>query len=405
MASAGLLDRPAYGCGSLPVGTRDVIVVPAQRWRVIANVAETIDNDVLLDAITALQAAGETSAVRIADLLQLPHPLIEHLLRRTVDSGIRPGPDGTLEAVRTTTAWVYRDEATAELWPDLVDDTPPIPLRQTTKYEADYEVGTAGRPIRIRCLVLPTDGKQCLEPSPLELARFGRPSRSRGRRTSVVSELQQCLLVVPVRGTANGAIAEAVAGVPHLGLTRRLGLAAQEFPAVGRWVARLPRAEISTGAVLPLRDACHRLTTRLRHWSEEPSEMAAEAVLSVVALALVRYCDQAWYSLGREPEDIPAEYAAADLAAGTGIRAADAQLLIASGEPLAVASLAAIAGMGHGGPIDACALARIALRWLQACTSARPRIESPINELGESVLALCEELLASAKETDGRQAN
>lgn len=398
MAFADLYDLPVYLLGDLPLRVRHCLVVRARRWRAVVNVVHPVEDDILLDAVVRIHRAGETSSVRIADLLQLPQPLVEHLQQRATSEQIRVSATGSLESARTRTAWVYRDLITGELWPDPAAETPPVPLRYVGPTESVLERGTAGRPIMIHCLLLPYGGHPGPTPSVLELSRFGRASREPGRRTSVVSEGEDCLIISPLRGTPSGPIAETSRGVLHLSLTRHLEKAAAS-ESVAHWLSKVQTTDF--GRVLPLRAAVVDLIAAVHYLREEPGEAAARAVLAHVELTLRRYCDQAWYMLGVDPSTLTESPQTPGLAAALRITEDEAGALLAGGTDTAGSAVAGLALHVRETPDPALDTARLA-RIASAAAPGRPKGHAAVGQLAKEMLALSEELLTVTEDIDGR---
>ena len=259
MAFAGRHDLPVYFLADPPRRTRHMLLSPAVRWRVIVEQVSEIEHDVILETVLRIRAAGEVSPTRIADLLQLPEDLVRHLLAQASAGGLRVTQDGQLQTSASKVAWVYRDIATGELWPDPAAEVPPLATRFTSRYRAQFNRGTPGRPNIVECLLLDTPETTAAEPTSIELARFSRASDDPNRRTAIVSSGEACLVASPVVGLTAGCVVQTTRGVPHLSLSQHLARAGQQYENVSRWLAGVPKATAAEGTELPLRRALSEL--------------------------------------------------------------------------------------------------------------------------------------------------
>ena len=89
MASAGRHDLPVFTLADIQPRTRCMLLTPAIRWRVIVEQVSEIKHDIILETVLQIRAAGEKSAPRIADLLQLPEDLVRHLLAQAATEGMQ----------------------------------------------------------------------------------------------------------------------------------------------------------------------------------------------------------------------------------------------------------------------------------------------------------------------------
>lgn len=400
MASADLLDSPVHLVRDLPGGPLLGLLVPARRWRAVVSTSTEIEYDVLLQAVARLRSAGITSASRTADLLQLPHELVEHLHHRVAHEQVRVAPSGALESAKLSTVWVYRDRVTSDLWPDTGSERAPLPVRMgTAQREAVLPLGTAGRPWDVPVLILEPGEHPCSRPSPIELARLGHPTRDPSRRTAVVSGEEDCLLVAPLRRTTSGVIVESSRGALHLGLTRHLAELAERMPLISRWLRKVPGGNQGRATVLPLEAAVLDLRTAVERWEEHTHEWSARAVLSGVELALRRYCDQVWYRAGQD-EPVPGQATdPARVAALLSLTEADARRIIEPGEDTLggrIASFAARPEVQSLG-VSPAAVGALAICWLDAW--ADPTQSDRIVYLTKQTLHLCEDLL---EDSDGQ---
>lgn len=402
MASVERHDLPAYCLEELPSRARHLLLTPAVRWRVVVEDVQKLENDVILDTVLELRSAGEHSPSRIADLLQLPEDLVRSLLAQAAARGIRLTSDGQIQSRASSVAWVYRDLATGELWPDPAAEAPPLALRFTTRYRAQFVRGTAGRPIHVDCLLLDTSESVAAEPTNLELTRFSRASNDRTRRTAIVSQGERCLVASPVARLTTGFAVETTRGVPHLSLSQHLAKANGKSESVARWLGGITARVAPSGTDLPLRRAVSEL---LEVVSDSPSTQAMPdwpIVLSRVELCLSRFVDQYryQYDLFEDPEPMTSAALILHEVFGLQREAADtlshaergtasnkvARLLVAA--PQADAILRKAAG-------TTAQLAVLA----QEPTSSRDLVQ-----LVEATTALCELLLTASEGPDVQQA-
>jgi hypothetical protein len=302
MASGARHDLSVYTLADLPTRSRHVLLTPAARWRVVVEQVKEVEKDVILDAVLRLRAAGETSPTRVSDLLQLPEDLIRHLFAQAAAGGLRVAADGQIQTNVSKVAWVYRDIATGELWPDPAPEVPPLNVRYTAPCRGRHDRGTAGRPITVECLLLDTAESATAEPTSIELARFSRASADRNRRTAVVSSGELCLVASPVVGMTAGYAIVTARGVSHLSLSQHLARASQQYEAVQRWLAGVPRTTVKPNLDLPLRRAVAELRDVAPERVMRREAHEVEAILSRVEFCLRRFVDQLRYLLGIEDE-------------------------------------------------------------------------------------------------------
>lgn len=298
MVSAVRHDLPAYTLADLPLRTQHVVLTPAVRWRVVVEEVVEIEHDVMLDAVLRIRAAGETSPTRIADLLQLPEGLVQHLLFQAAAARMQVAHDGRLQAAASSVAWIYRDVETGELWPHPAKEVPPLPLRFTSCYRARFDRGTAGRPVPVECLLMDTKQTTAAEPTSVELARFSRVSADLNRRTALVSSGEDCMVASPVVGLTVGHAIWTTRGAPHLTLSQRLTQLGQEREAVRRWLDKVPSSAAAPHNDLPLRQAIVELREVTDDRSNRHQTPDTVTVLSRIELCLSRFVDQFHYSHG-----------------------------------------------------------------------------------------------------------
>jgi hypothetical protein len=407
MVSVDRRDLPVYTLADLPSGTKYAALTVARRWRVVIEQIDAIHHDVVLETVLHLRAAGQTSPARIADLLQLPEGLIRHLLAQAVTEQWQVDVDGQLRARRSKVAWIYRDMATGELWPDPAPEVPPLPVRFSGRYRGRYKRGTAGRPEFIDFLVLDADEHGASEPTTIELARFGQSSAGNGRRTAVVGSAELCLVASPVVGLVNGCAIEISRGIPHLSLTRYLTRVGRERPAVARWLAEVPKAVAAPTTRLPLRQAISELryiAGQLTSPPFRPDEF--DNVLSRIELCASRFVDQYRYLHRLDAEPAHRSDDTADLEARYGLDSDTATRLVRAkratlGHKIARLLLAA----RRRDPDDEQMLRSLAA--VAAATVTIGLVENPhtaLTELVEATIALCDRLMTASEQADVQQA-
>lgn len=399
MASVARHDLHAYSLAELPRRTRHVVLTPAIRWRVVVEVVKEIEHDVLRDAVLRIRAAGERSPTRIADLLQLPEDLVRNLLAQAAIGRVRVTHDGRLETGAAEVAWVYRDIATGELWPDPAKEAPPLALRYVSPYQARFDRGTAGRPITVECLLMDTADSSAPELTSIELARFSRGSSKENRRTAVVSSGELCLVVSPVVGSA----IETTRGVPHLTLTHLLAKLSRERGAVKRWLAHVPKSAAPQDAELPLMQATAELRDVTAEGLTGDAAPDLDAVLARVELCLSRFADQYQYRHGLQPE---VEFDAATAVArceAVGLSRDLAKTVAGSprgtiGNKVSRVLIAEAATT----PVLLVDFVRVASHFIAMVE--RPELAPTLSKLVAGAIDMCERLAAESEETDVEQA-
>ena len=399
MASGGRRDLPVYLLADLPRRPRHMLLTPAFRWRVIVEQVSEIEHDVILETVLRIRDAGEESPTRIADLLQLPEDLIRHLLAWAAADQMKVTHDGQLQTSASRVGWVYRDIATGELWPDPGDEVPPLATRFISRYRAEFNRGTPGRPDIVGCLLLDTPETTPANPTNFELARFSRASADPNRRTAIVSSGEPCLVASPVVGLTAGCIVQTTRGVPHLSLSRHLAKAAQQDENVSRWLAGVPKATALQGTELPLRRALSELRDVADDQKPTAQTFEAAAVLSRVELCLSRFVDQFQYLHGIHAEADPGPGSVAVLSARFGLTEGDAGLLTESGRGIISLKVARLllAASDMDSPMlkD---LAAAAVQFIALAQTTGP--SSAVTTLVKAVIALCDRLMASLEGAD-----
>ena len=403
MASAERHDLAVYTLADLPSRTRHVLLTPAVRWRVVVEQVSEIEHDVILDTVLRIRAAGEVSPTRVSDLLQLPEDLVRHLLAQAATEGMRVTGDGRLQTSASRVAWVYRDLATGELWPDPAAEVPPLTVRFTSRNRARFDRGTAGRPITVGCLLLDTPETIAAEPTNIELARFSRASGDRSRRTAIVSSGEPCLVASPVVGLTAGYAVETTRGVPHLSLSQHLAKAGQRYEPVARWLAGVPRTAPSESTDLPLRRAISELRDVAADRTPKRETFEPVTILSRVELCLSRFVDQFQYLHGIVAEVDPGTEAIAVLNEQFGLKRDTAGLLARSERGtigLKVARLLLAQSDADRTILQDLAAVAAQFAVLAHATDTSP----PLARLVEATIALCDRLVTASEDADVRQA-
>jgi len=398
MAFGNPHDLPTYALAEPSLKIRHILLSPAVRWRVVVEQTAPLSHDVLLEAVLRLRQAGETSPGRISDLLQLPDDLVRHLLTQAATQRLQVSANGEIKAGRTAVAWVYRDVATDELWPDPGPESTPLPLQFTGRHRAVFEHGTAGRPVRVNCLLLTPDPHEPAEPSTLELARFSRATSDPNRRTVIVSSGEPCLVASPLTATSIGVAVTTTRGTPHPSLTRYLAKTGKEHQSVARWLTSVPHSTDARGGVLPLQGAVDDLDDVLAEWRDDRHPEAAPVVLSRIELALRRYCDQCWYLAGIDPAVAPAwsERTATELGERLGLDPDTTKQLASAAPGSLTALIGRLAAVGPSSSEIAigaalATLVRLAVRWTSLSTDSTQSLL--LEDLADETITLCNQLL------------
>lgn len=298
MVSGAPRDTPVYTIVDLPRSTRHVVLTPAVRWRVVVEKVEAVEFDVMLETVLRIRAAGETSPHGIADRLQLPQDLVRHLLAQSATHKLELTEDRRVVSSATKVAWIYRDVVTGELWPDTGDEMPPLQVTFMHRGRARFQMGTAGRPITVQCLLLDSPEQVVAEPTSIELARFSRASVERDRRTAVVGSGQRCLVASKVVKIGSESVIEARAGTPHLSLTRHLARIRNERRAVAEWLDQVPGTAAPPTVHTPLAPAVAELRAAVDGLMARHAEYDIEGLLSRTAFCLSRVFDHYLYFHG-----------------------------------------------------------------------------------------------------------
>ena len=214
--------------------------------------------------------------------------------------------------------------ATGELWPDPAAEVPPLAVRFTSRYRAQFNRGTPGRPDIVECLLLDTPETTVAEPTSIELARFSRASSDPNRRTAIVSSGEECLVASHVVGLTAGCVVRDHPGGPASQPEPASCQAGQQYENVSRWLAAVPKATAPQGTELPLRRALSELRDVASERTQAGKTFEADAILSRVELCLSRFVDQFQYLHGIDAEADPGPGSAAVLGARFGLTADDA---------------------------------------------------------------------------------
>jgi hypothetical protein len=297
-------EQPVFPLTDVPAGNTRMVLTPALRWRVVLEQTRHVEHDVIQEAVLRLHAAGEQTADRIADRLQLPEELIRHLLAQRVDQRWTVTGNGRVQATATTVAWVYRDLATSELWPDPAPEQSPLPVQFTGPLTAKFRHGAAGSSKTIQCRLLETRHISAGTPTSLELARFSRTSNDVNRRTAVVSEPEHCLVASPVLGVGHSYAIQTSRKAPHVSLTRELTRASVENPRWRTWLEQVPMDRNVIAGESPLRASVRELQDSLA----DPAR-TLNGLLSRIEIALGRYVDAYLYAFVPVSGDAPRERA------------------------------------------------------------------------------------------------
>jgi hypothetical protein len=403
MASGGRRDLPVYLLADPQRGTRHMLLTPAFRWRVIVEQVSEVEHDVILETVLRIRDAGEESPTRVADLLQLPEDLVRHLLAWAAADHMKVTYDGQLQTSASRVGWVYRDIATGELWPGTGDEVPPLATRFISRYRAEFNRGTPGRPDIVKCLLLDTPETTPASPTIFELARFSRASADPNRRTAIVSSGEPCLVASPVAGLAAGCVVQTSRGVPHLSLSQHLAKAAQQYESVSRWLAGVPRATALGGTELPLRRALSELHDVADNQTPTAETFEVAAVLSRVELCLSRFVDQFQYLHSIHAEADPGPGSVAVLSARFGLTEDDAALLANSERGTTGRKVTRL--LLTASDIDRPALLGLTAATVQFTALAQTaKSSSAMTTLVKAVIALCDRLITGLEDADVQQA-
>lgn len=294
---------PPYLLGAWPWKVRHALVTPATRWRVFIEDQEPVEHDIILNTVLRIRQAGETDPSRIADLLQLPEPLIRYLLATANQERLDASRSGkSVVALRSTVGWVYRDAATGELWPQPGEQMEALEIRFSGSFRGRFESGTAGRRTSIDALLLDTHETGDLEPTAVELARFSRSDDAR-MRTAVISSGEPCLVVSPVTKDQSGLAVLTTQDAPHLSLGRLLNTAVDQHESVAKWAKTVPMATLEVRKS-PLELSLDELAETLEHLRVgEFRTLATPHLTALIDLALGRWVDQYRHHAGLAAAD------------------------------------------------------------------------------------------------------
>lgn len=405
MASADVHDLPVYALRRRPVGVRHMSLTRAVRWRVVVEVLMPTESDIILNTVLRLRSLGLNSPTRIADLLQLPEDLIRHLLAQAAYANLRVSDDGALAVQSTSVAWIYRDVATGEMWPDLGPESPPLLVRFSSPLRAQFDAGTAGRPVRVHCLLLRCRDAHASEPTGSELSRLGTAPRAVSTRTAVVGSGEECLVASTVTSAHERYSIEVMPGVPHISLSQLLNDTAGTDPAVARWLSEVPETQRAATASAPLQSALTELREEHGDRIGKLSPDEVTVLLVRIELCLSRAMDQIEYvhhlDLSGRSEDEPIDVA---LVRRFGLSTADALLLSAATEGSLSHRVAQLmsSGVGESWPSDS---GVVELAKLVAEYSRHVRHEregDALHALVQRTARLCDSILTATEDPDER---
>jgi len=312
MALDVLSDWPTYLVEELPQRRQHLLLCPSARWRAVINDVEAIGSDLLLETVSRITASGEKSPERISELLQISKDLVQHLLAqlsatRTTLSLREIGSsdfDQPRELLSQTTraVWVYRDMATQEIWRDISNEAPPVPLRRSDSRRAIFEHGTAGKPIKSRCLLLPPGNLNATAPTDFDLMQITSASRQDSRRAQVVGDPEFCFVARPVVNNEGTIAVQSLHGNIYIGLTRYLENIAATDSFISRWIAQIPEADRAVSGSMQLDQAVSRLRELLKVEVSDSGLEHFRLLEMQNELVLRRYVDYYRYALGAKSE-------------------------------------------------------------------------------------------------------
>lgn len=312
MALDVIAEWPTYLVEDLPQRKYFLVLCPSVRWRAVINDVEPMGSDLLLETVSRIKASGEKSPERISELLQISKDLVQHLLAQISTMGTTLSPkdvrsldfDQPRELLSNSTraVWVYRDLATQEIWRNLGNETPPVLLRSINSITAMYEHGTAGRPIKSPCLLLPPGVIKVEEPTDFELMQLASFGRQDSRRAQVVGDPEFCLVARPVVKSESGVAVLAFGSNIHIGLTRYLENASQADAFIARWISKIPDTAGTVSISMQLDNAVNRLKDLLTAEINGPETEALRQMEMQIRLVLQRCVD--YYRFARDAETV-----------------------------------------------------------------------------------------------------
>lgn len=301
MALDVLSDWPTYLVEDLPQRKHFLLLCPSVRWRTVLSEFEPQDSDLLLETVSRIKGAGEKSPEQISELLQIPKDLVQHLLaqlttKRTKIS-TRDARSEDFDQPRLLysnsprAAWVYRDLSTQEIWRGFGIESPPIPLRRIDLRKAIFEHGTAGRPIKSQCLLLPSESLNASTPTDFELRQLASVGSPDGYSAHIVGNPEYCLTARPVLSLENGISVEAVRGQIHISLSDYVRRQVGDDSVLSRWLEHLPELDIEPSSSTQIDQAVARLQKLLSEVRQTFDKATLKQFEEQVDLALRRFID------------------------------------------------------------------------------------------------------------------
>jgi len=231
--------RPYYLLQEWPTTFRFAIATPAVRWRVIIERREEVGNDVIMNTVLRIRAAGETNSLKIAEMLQLSDEFIRHLLAMASSENLVLNEQGSeMLAATSQLGWVYRDCVTGELWPLLGNQFERLDINQGRSREFDFYMGSAGRSIKVSSYLFETENLGEIEPSLLELERLKGHLKGYSR-SEVISRGEPCIVVSPVSVDDTGLVVQGAKDLSYLSLSQRVNEILAEEEDAMQWARRM----------------------------------------------------------------------------------------------------------------------------------------------------------------------
>jgi hypothetical protein len=412
LAAVAPHDLNAYELAVIRQVTSRVVLAPAWRWRVLIEGSYRSVPDLLMRTVIRLRAAGATSPIRQADLLQLPIDLVEHLNGVAQQSRWRVEDDGALVRHESIVRWVYRDVATDEIWQTAVEDAPPLPLLFRGRRSARLELGSAGKPWHVLTTLLDESLVRApAVPTPTHLGRLVANKDWDLARATIIGEGEPCLVACPLAWRDGSPIVlDPREYEVHGPLTQKLVAAADAQPALKRFLNGMA-TEVDSDSIItvsPLGEAVNRLRSAHRNWNSHRDNATRGDLVSAIDRALHRYCHQAAYDAGTDsghPVGQPifasqlARFASIPTAVAVRLSRAEPASLLAAVSRLLVTmavNLNPLPGVDrHRLPLLACELSEL---------EETPGQDERLARLARQTADLCEELIRDRETGDGYKA-